>query len=393
MRHAIRNRVFWGLAGVLATGLLAPAFAQSSGEEVFSQEDICREQYQTGLEYQKNNRLHDAAAAFSEVKEACPDMVDAYLNLGAIQVQLKEYLEAIDTYQDALDQDPENLGIKEAMAYALSSAGELEDARDLYLELNEQVPESANIKKNLAFVYKQLGQIAEAVMLYNRLIELGQADPTMVSDAGRMALEQKLFFPAVAFYQKLYEVNPEDVGTLSILGGYYWKIKFYGNAIPYYEKILEIDPESAQALLYHKILGVCYKETKDYPKAIEHYMYVIEHEPDLVQNYCTLAFILKDAGEPERAIEIVQRGLQISPNEGCLHYAHGTALLVWSQIFEGRRQYDAAIEKVEEAKAPFTKCLNDARYGRYARQQLDRIEAVIDRLLRLKDQQAERSGR
>jgi tetratricopeptide (TPR) repeat protein len=382
-------------AGCLAcAGVLAPgASAQGGGDQIFSQEEICKKTYQTGLEYLKNRRLDSAGKAFAEVKEACPEMIDAYLNLGLVQVQLGQHMEAIDTYEDALDEQPDNIDVKEGMAYALSSAGELDDAIALYLELHELQPDDLEIVRNLAFVYKQKGLVAEAVMLYNRLIELGVAKPTEVAEAGGLALQEKLYLPAVTFYQNLYQHDPDDVSTLSILGGYYWKIKFFEEAIPYYEKILEIDPQNAQTLLYHKILLVCKKSIGDFAGAARHAEYVITQEPDDPANYCNLAFIYKDAKDYENALLTVQRGLQVAPEAGCLHYAWGVALEVQGTSLESVKRFDDAVAKFTDAKGKFERVisLGDPRFASYAGQQLGRMDQLIERTLKLQER-AEMGG-
>lgn len=383
------------LGGLLLATWVLPASAQDTGSErIYSQEAECRRLYQEGLEYMKNQRLNDAAEAFDTVRETCPAMVDAYLNLGIIYVQLNRYSEAIAVYEAALDQDPDNLDIKEAMAFALSSAGELDDALDLYLELHESNPENLKVMRNLAFVYQQQGMIAESVMLYNRLIELGEADVRMLSEAGRMSLEEKLFLPAVTFYQKLYEYNPKDVNTLGILGGYYYKIRFYEEARGYYEKILEIEPDHANALLYHKILGHCCKSIKDHACAAEHAEYVLEREPNDLNNYCSLAFIYKDASDIGSALSTIERGLAQFPEGDCLWYAWGTTLEKKGRMAEEKKRFQEAIDAYEEAKGKFQHILSlpAGRYTQYATQQLERMDALIERVYKLIEQEEMRSG-
>jgi tetratricopeptide (TPR) repeat protein len=361
--------------------------AQAQGGAVFSQEEICKTKFQTGQEYLRNQRLQDAAAAFSEVKEACPKMVDAYVNLAFIQTQLGQYLEAIATCEDALDQDPGNLDIKESMAFALSSAGELDDAINLYLELERARPEKPEIMRNLAFVYEKKGLVAEAVMLYTRMIELGRSDPSTMAQAGRMALDKKLFFPAVTFYHQLYESNPNDTAVLGILGGYYYKIKFYEDAIPYYEKILELTPDHAQGLLFHKILIDCYKRTKQFDKAAEHAEYVIAQEPDNADNFCNLASTYKDAKNAAKAVEAIRRGLEVDPNSDCLWYTWGTTMMdLEATTLVNMKRYDEAIATYEEAKRDFQRVVDlKGRYAPYGRQQIERIDQLIERTYRLKE--------
>jgi len=361
---------------------VTPAAAQDRGSQsALSQEESCRVKFQEGVDYQNSRRLDQAREAFDEVRETCPDMIDAYLKLGLILVQLKEYMEAIDVYEDALDRDPENLDLKEAMAYALSSAGELEDAIELYLELYRARPENTSLLRNLAFVYKQQNMVPEAVTLYNRLIELGEEDPQLVSEAGRLALQNNLYLAAVGFYQKLYEYDPNNVSTLHILGGYYWKIKFFEQVIPYYDKILAIEPDHAQALTYHKILGECRRKTKDFDAAAEDSLWVLEHEPENASNYTMLARIYKDAKNHAKAIEIINRALKKWPNSAETYYWWGSALEVEGKALEAQKKYDEAINSFNKAKEKFQKVIdmNDLTYSGHAKKQLPRMDALIER--------------
>ncbi len=375
------------LAGALLAATAAPvAHAQRSGREVFSQEELCRQNYQTGEEYYKNQRLHNAAEAFTEVKEACPDMIDAYMRLGSIQVSLKDYDEAIDTYHDALDQDPGNLDVKELLAYAMSAAEELDDAILLYRELHDARPENTDIVRNLAFVYQKKGLVAEALMLYNLLVELGSADARMVSEAGRMALEKKLYLPAVTFYKTLHESNPEDVGTLGILGNYYWKIRFYERAIPYYNELLRLAPDHAQALRYHMLRADCCRRDKNYECAIEDYLWILERQPEEPNNYYNLGLAYNGARRYDDTIDAVRRGLEIDPNAGDLYYLWGRALEGKARLIEKSR-FDEAIRLFEEAKEKFRKVIEKkGRTANTARQQIERMDQLIERVLLLKEQ-------
>lgn len=383
-----------GARGIVTLVLLAlvgvfAAQAQDDAGQIFSQEEVCRKDFQTGQEYLKNRRLSEAAQSFTAVVEACPDMIEAYLNLGSIQVQMRDYEEAIDTYYDALDEDPGNLDAKEGLAYALSSSGELDEALELYLELRQERPEKTDILLNLAFIYRQKDLVAESIMLYNRLLELEAAGAQMISEAGSMALQKKLFLPAVTFYKKLYDSNPNDINTLSILGGYYFKIKFYAEAVEYYDKIFEIAPDNPNVLMHHQIRGLCLKSIEEYARAAEDYEYVVAQKPEDVFNFCNLSFIYKDAGLHRQAIDTVRRGLEVHPGGGCLYYAWGQALEVWSDNLTKEKRFEEAIQRFREAKEKFQRVIDigDEHFGNAARQQLERMDAKIERTYALQDKE------
>lgn len=379
MTRGLRTLAYVGLV-VAAVAVCRPAGAQGGAPEVFSQEEICRRKFQEGLQYKNNQQLSQAEQSFAEVKEACPSVIEAYLYLGEVQVRLKKYLEAIDVYRDALDQDPGNLDVQEALAFALSSAGEMEEALDLYLELNRARPDKPEILKNLAFVFQKRGAVPEAIMLYNRLIEMDQADPRTVSEAGRLALDNKLFLPAVTFYKKLYEFDPRNTSTLHILAGYYFQIKFYTEAARYYDELLALPLEDAQALNYHKYRGYCRNRTGNYLGAAEDYRFLIEKEPDDVTHLCNLAFALRDGGKTDEAMAAVRQGLAAHPDAGCLYYAWGVALSAQGDALVNQKRYQEGVAVYNDAKARFQRVvdLRDSLYGKSAGDQLGRMDSLID---------------
>jgi len=382
-RGTLMGSLLTGVAVLVATAaslIPPPAFAQARDAEIFSQEEICRRRYQEGIQYKNNQQLQQAAERFTEVKETCPDMVEAYLNLGEIQVRLRQYQEAIDTYRDALDADPGNLDVQEHLAFALSSSGDLDDALALYLELHEARPERTELLHNLAFVYEQMDMIAEAIMLYNRLIEMDNATARTVSQAGRLALDHHLYLPAVTFYEKLYEFDPNNVSTLHILAGYYFQIGFYEEALVYYNELLEQDLTESQETTYHKYRAYCRNKVKDFEGAKEDYDYLVAMEPQDVSHHCNLAFACKDGGLLAEARRAVRAGLELHPNAGCLSYAWGVTLLSDAKRLEDRKQYQKAITSYEEARQKFQRVvdLRDANYAGAAAEQIGRVDALIE---------------
>ena len=316
-------------------------------------------------------------------------MLEAFLNLGDIQVRLRQYQEALETFRDALDQDPGNLDVQEHLAFALSSAGDLDEALAIYEELRKARPDKPEILRNLAFVYQQEGRVAEAIMLYTKLVEMDQATAQMVSQAGRLALDNHLYLPAVTFYKKLYEYNPNDVSTLHILGGYYFQIGFYDEALFYYDKLLEQDLTEEQALLYHKYRAYSRNKTKQYLKAAEDYEYLITQEPDDVSHHCNLAFAYRDAGELDKALATVKASVANHPQAGCIYYAWGVTLLARAREDENGKRYQQAIDTYREAKPKFEKVMQlaDKNYGKAAQDQLARIDQLIERAGKLLEKQ------
>jgi tetratricopeptide (TPR) repeat protein len=352
------------------------AYAQ---QEVFSTEEICRKNYQTGIEYKKNLKYRDAQEFFTLVVETCPEMLEAYLQLGWIQTHLEAYEDAIDTYERGLEVAPRNLDLKEGLAYALGAAGQLDRSIRLYQEILDEDPSRTQIFRNLAFLYEKQGKWVEAFMMYKKALAASPDDTELLRNLARKALDQKLYLEAMNLYEKLYEALPEDLGVLRILGYFYYKVHLPEKAIPIYRKVLEREPESPTSLFEHKVLALCLKQAKRPQEAAEEYEYIIQKEPEKLENYYNLAFMYIDMGAFDKAEATVERGLQQDPTYVCLHYARGKSYEARAEAAEKAEDFDSAIAWYEKAAAAFQKCAGQSFCGSQCRGEVDRQEQLVVR--------------
>jgi tetratricopeptide (TPR) repeat protein len=133
---------------------------------------------------------HEAVAAFAEVLDHEPDNVRALLRRGELNLMLGNVRLAQDDLAAALRHGPHLNKARVAYARSLKAAGEYGQAAELLVEALEQEPNNEGIRKLAVAGLNQAGLLDEAVALYDTLIQRrSQALPADFS-AGIQALWQ-----------------------------------------------------------------------------------------------------------------------------------------------------------------------------------------------------------
>ncbi len=107
-----------------------------------------------------------AEGLFAKAVEACPDMGDYWVNLGAMRKRLnnrsgaeKAYEHAADAFQDAYKLDPKQPELVLQQVYALALLGRIDDARSVLEKARKNHPDNRGIR--LFVENRQLDRITE----------------------------------------------------------------------------------------------------------------------------------------------------------------------------------------------------------------------------------------
>ncbi len=104
------------------------------------------------------------------------------------------------------------------------------------------------------------------------------------------------------------------------IGALLIKLKKYDEALQEFNDALSINPKDPRV---HNDLGVIYKEHNDFPKAEYHYKYAIEIESDFILAIVNLTELYLQQKKYEPAIELLEKSLNINPNNPELLYNLG----------------------------------------------------------------------
>ncbi|TKJ34173.1 hypothetical protein CEE39_02765 [bacterium (candidate division B38) B3_B38] len=173
---------------------------------------------------------------------------------------------------------------------------------------------------------------------------------------------------------------PISPATVEEQGGELYKkgIELYQNneidkAIEVFLKLKEEKPDFGSAYFN---LGTCYLAKKDYPQAEKYLMKALEFFPDNPQLYINLSSVYVDTGRPEKAEEMFQQLVQLSPTaetyfnigvqyynnqqpEKAIEYFRKTVELnpKFAMVYYDLGLALVSLEKLEEAVSVFEKYL------------------------------------
>jgi tetratricopeptide (TPR) repeat protein len=207
---------------LLLVGLLSLPALASCGETADSL-------FQKGNDLMEAGEYAEAAQTFEKALELEPDNVETLTKLGMAHYKLVQLDQAIEAYTKALALKPDDVSVMSNLGVAYYRFGRLDNAIEIYNQAIAVAPDDADIHSNLAAAYVQKYQ------------------PDGPTDYLDMALEQ---------YDKAVELQPDLAQAHYGRGAVYFLLKQWDEAIAAFEKFQEMDTgtdpeatESAQKIL------------------------------------------------------------------------------------------------------------------------------------------------
>jgi len=126
-------------------------------------------------EEMQNGDLQKALAIYSEANIKEPKNPETLFKMGYVLAEQKRYDEALEYYKEALDLDPDNLYLHQAMASA----------------------------------YRSMDEFASARNHLNKSLGIDESNPVTYYNYGNLLVDMKHFDEAKDMYKKALELNPE----------------------------------------------------------------------------------------------------------------------------------------------------------------------------------------
>ena len=110
-------------------------------------------------------------------------------------------------------------------------------------------------------------------------------------------------------------------------------------------RALALDPDLPRA---HSVLGILHLVDRQFDQAVESARKAVSLEPGNAESYVNLALVLAYIGRPAEAVAAMELALQLDPRPPL------RSLVVAGVVFFIDRQYERAIEFLEDAKARYS---------------------------------------
>ncbi|MCU0524008.1 MAG: tetratricopeptide repeat protein [Elainella sp. Prado103] len=287
-----------------------------------------------------------------------------YLEAGQVLIEERNFAEAIELYELAIQAYPEAASLYQALGFVQERSHQLEEAKANYRQAIDRDPQVP------AWVYIALGRLLgqqeqwdESLLLYQSGIAYHTKQGDLYRELGLAQDRLGYRTEALLNYQKAVELKPEQpLWVYTTLGALLTQKQDWHTLIQVYTQAIKVHPNHAE---FHRELGFVQKQSGDILEEIESYSRAINLSTQPVWVYTTLIDLLTQRQENTQAIKVCNQGIAAYPNDEALiqrledlaqtgtDVADEGLSLDWywqrAIALSQQEQYSAAIEIYQEA--------------------------------------------
>ena len=232
---------------------------------------------QAGVDAHKQGHFEAAAAEFRKATESDPSLVEAFLDLGEVELELRDYAAATTALKRALELSPELDSAHLQLGYALLAQGYAEQA----------IPhlERVHASEALGIAYIDTGRYQEAIANLRAALAKRPDDPDLLFYMGRAS----------------GLLSKQTIDTL-----------------------LAAHPESARA---HQAMAENYFVLRQMPQAEKEFAAALQQRPDIPGLHLELGLVYAGAAQWSKAEEAFRAEAKLQPGNAEAAYRLGSALL------------------------------------------------------------------
>jgi len=180
------------------------------------------------LNLPETNEIYDRAkAAYERALEIYPEYANAYLALGLIAKNRKDYKEAV-------------VNMEKGQAY--------------YSRPN------SNMYRDIGYVYLKNGQFEKSLAALDSFLLTDTATADILNNKGSALFGLKKYADALAVFMNANKMNPNDIEILKNIGRCHIYLKQYDKAEEYFKRILAMEPGKSEN---YQFLGLTYQLMND----------------------------------------------------------------------------------------------------------------------------------
>jgi tetratricopeptide (TPR) repeat protein len=309
------------------------------------------------LGVQKVNQAGEPKSAAADQSSA-KRRADAYyhFSLARNYEESGNFLNAVDEYKKAIQQDPQspNLYIELANAY-LRNRQVTNAIREAESAIRVD-PESLEAHRLLGSIYYGIVRnedssagrapasseyLKKAIQEYEKICSLDSSDTNSLVVLSLLYRYDGQGAKAVETAKRLLDKAPSSEAGLANLAQIYSEQGNTQEAINVFKKALEVNPNSPRIL---EQMAIAYDQVKDYPHAIEAYRKAMALDEDGLELRKGLAQALLDNKQDDEAEKEFLKILEADPDEGVAYFR-------LAQIYKNRRDFDKALTHYNKASS------------------------------------------
>lgn len=215
--------------------------------------------------------LGESEAALSPVRKLAkkyPDNIEYLKLLGGIQHSLKQYNEAISSFQSALKINGNDFQTLSNIASSLKETKQLEEAESYFKKSLSLQPDQPDALTNYGLLLQLNAKTDEAILLHQKALQLIPEHHIAMYNLAYALNEKRQYETSLQVYLKLLELMPNHVRALCNTANVLSQLKQYEQAITYLQSASHIAPNDKDV---HLSFGHIYRMTKNNDMATASY--------------------------------------------------------------------------------------------------------------------------
>jgi|GEM_PF-101715 len=213
---------------------------------------------------QQKQTLQQSVDHFKTALTIAPDRPETYSPLATAYTLLGDVDQAEQTFQNALDKDPENFSVLFNYGKLMADQGNIDRAIELLSKAHSVDPEKSNAVQLLSSLYikqkdynKAIDMLDEAIdqdsenanLYFNKaILHIQIAKQYEEQEQPDSAKAKQEFSKAISAMESAIEINPDDVDAQMRVGELYQELERWDAAKTAFEKVLSEQPDNADAM-------------------------------------------------------------------------------------------------------------------------------------------------
>lgn len=291
------------------------------------------------------------AGNFRKARECCQEVLasdagtpEARHVLGRILIQLGDTPSAINALRQALHATPGDSDVLYDLGRALHSSGQLLAALECFEKSLAQSPTNAEASNAKGIMLSELGRREEGMTSFQHAIEINPSYASPYNNLGNELMFLKDYEKALAAFEKATLLKPDFANAHNGRGNVFLAMSQYEEALGSYEYAIRLQPGFAEAWNNR---GNVLAELRRHDEAVTSFQRALEaslndqdlfrdrtgsitnpdqykdifdrhrrsftHSPFALKVMCNIGNMLLQSGQQGKALELLDRVLEISP--------------------------------------------------------------------------------
>lgn len=252
----------------------------------------------------------------------------------------RDFSTAAILYKQLLRDEPSNVDYLKELGSIYVKNSEDAKAIPYYEQIITFYPHYIEAMNSLGAIFRRLKRYEESIQILHKALDEGRQTAAVNYNLGFTYKEMGNFDDAIEAFEAVIRENPSDVLAYNHMGSIYLAEKNYDKAISSYRKGLQVDPNHP-ILNYN--LARCYTEAKMTNDAIRCYEKTLRVKPGWIEAIKDFSNVLINCQKTKEASDLVQRSIQLHPNDSKL-------LGMLGKIYLDQYDYDSAEKTFKRAR-------------------------------------------